>query len=74
MWFKRRIAIEDALAIMEKAKELMAEGAEIRAPIRFSLEDEEEEPPPSLSPEDASFIADGGTTPDYGEDEEDDED
>ena len=75
MWFKRRrqIAVDDVLAILEKAKELMAEGAEIRAPIKFSYEDEEEAPP-SLSPEDAEFITTGGTFPDYGEDEEDDED
>ena len=69
MFWRSKIAIEDALAIIEKAKELIAEGAEIRAPIKFMHDDESEDP--LLGPEDVAFAVSGPAPPDYGDDEDD---
>lgn len=68
MW-KRKIAVEDALAIVRETVKAMQAGGELRMPTPqfVGLEDE----PLTLAPDDVAFALNGGVSEDYGDDEAD---
>lgn len=69
MW-KRKIAVDDALAIIKATVEAMQAAGEIRLPTPIFPEADE---PVTLAPDDADFALTGGATPDWGDDEADED-